>query len=134
MSYNKAPVITPFEGSTLAQARQAVINAFSSGDEEYTWNMLCVFYISTAKIEIINECETYKKLHEDQLSRINSKSEASPQESFSRIVRRDSYRQKTNMDFYKRIMLLCAKYGLTEFDSIKPREGSTGRLGSGTNR
>jgi hypothetical protein len=134
MSYNKAPVITPFEGSTLAQARQAVINAFASGDEDYTWNMLCVFYISTAKIEIINECETFKKEFEDKITLINSKSEHSPQEAFSRIIRRDSFRQRTNMEFYKKIMMLCAKHGLTEFDTIKPREGSTGRLGSGTNR
>jgi hypothetical protein len=32
-------------------------------------------------------------------------------------------------------MMLCAKHGLTEFDTIKPREENTGkRLGSGPSR
>jgi hypothetical protein len=135
MSYNKVPIITPFEGGTLAQARQAVINAFSTGDEEFTWTMLCVFYISTSKIEIIEECEKYRKFIEEQIQRINSKLEHSPQESFSRIMTRNTFQEKTNLEFYKKIMLLCAEHHLTEFDAIKPREENKGqRLTSGPSR
>jgi hypothetical protein len=121
MSYNQNVNITPFEGSTLAQARAAVINAFQTGDQEYVLEMLKVFYMSTAKIDLITECERFTKEIEQQLDLHNSKRTLTPASSIDKISDRTNYLKRVNIQFYKKIMLLCEKNGLTEFGKVTAR-------------
>lgn len=133
MAYPKSP-ITPFEGGTLAHARALVLNAFATRDWEYIWEMLCLFYIQTSKIEIMEECEKTVNEVEQQLNMFNRKIEAcnQPYLAVPIINARKSYLKKIDYAFDKQIMLLCAKHNLTEFDTVKPKHGSIGRLGSGS--
>jgi hypothetical protein len=135
MAYNKNPEITPFEGSTLAQARQAVLRAFEDRDEDAAWEALCVLYISTSKIGIMEACEKTVKRVEEEIERLSSKSESGPADQYARANNVKRYKHKANLEFYKQIMLLFAEFGLTEYDTVKPRELNTGqRLTSGPSR
>lgn len=131
MPYSTTPIITPFEGSTLAQARNAVIKAFASGDQAHVFDMLSVFYISTAKADIIKECNEHKKEIEQKLKLHNSQRRNFSQDALSTIISREEYLKQVNINFYEKIMLLCCDHGLTEFDTVKPVVNTAGKLGSG---
>lgn len=112
--------ITAFEGSTLAQARAIVINAFAEGNHVHTLKMLRVFYISTGKQKIIEECnKTYKEISQE-IAMYNTPIKSYAQDHISKIEQRNRHLEERNMDFYEKIMMLIAAAGWTEFDQYGP--------------
>jgi hypothetical protein len=124
MSSNRN-LLTPFEQSTLAQARSMVINAFATGNQQYISEMLYVFYVSTAKTSIIEECEKFRKETENQITIKKAKYGSTQATKITGMRETQTYLYQRNRELFLKIMLLCEKNNLTEFSNMaKPKYGN----------
>jgi len=121
MSISATSLVTPFEGSSLAKAQVKVIDAFSFGNSKYTLRMIRVFYGTTARKDIIDECEqTYKKI--DRLMATENVVVGYTQHHSSAMA----FQQNDTLDervlqFYFKVTTMLYDKGFTEFMKVKPR-------------
>lgn len=110
-------MLTPFEGSTLAIARNAVVHAFQTGNQKYTNEMLIILYISSAKNTIISDCEKFQSETDRRLNLLKSGRGITIAEDYFFRTNPNEYLKQRNILLFKKIMLLFEKAGLTEFSN-----------------
>jgi hypothetical protein len=114
-------LVTPTEGSSLVKAQAKVIDAFSFGNSKYTLTMIRVFYGTTARKEIIEECEkTYKSI-ERLMATENIVVGYTQHHSSAMAFKQNEVLDERVLQFYFKVTTLLYDKGFTEFMKVKPR-------------
>ena len=114
-------LVTPFEGSSLAKAQAKVIDAFSFGDAKYTLRMIRVFYGTTARKDIIEECEKTHKNIERTMASENIIVGYTQHHSNAMGFQQNEVLNERVLQFYFKVTILLYEKGFTEFMKVKPR-------------